>query len=75
MLMQDCWAEDPGARLTVDEVIARLDVAKPVDRRPVESGDMISPISFRNSVGGRLGPSEIGELEALISAGAAVNAS
>lgn len=66
--------EDPGARPTVDEAITRLNVVRPADRRPVESRDVISPASFRNSVGGLFGPAQIRELEALIATRATVSA-
>lgn len=73
--MEDCWAEDPHIRPTADKAISRLDVIRPVDQRPAESQDTVSPISFRDSMGGRYGESDIRDLEALITNTAIVGTS
>ncbi|KAF9457681.1 kinase-like domain-containing protein [Collybia nuda] len=66
-LMLDCWAGDPNTRPTIGEAIDRLHVFRPVDQRPVESRDMVSPISFRNTLDSYFGTPKLQELEALIS--------
>jgi hypothetical protein len=67
-LMQQCWEEEPGTRPPVEEVIAQLDCVRREDHRPLEIKDVVSPASFRNSMGGHLGASGIRDIEALISA-------
>ncbi|KAF8055785.1 kinase-like domain-containing protein [Lyophyllum atratum] len=49
-LMDDCWNGDSTKRPTVQNVLARLEPMLPRDRRPADSGEMLTPAQFRETM-------------------------
>ncbi|KAG6809011.1 hypothetical protein H0H92_001984 [Tricholoma furcatifolium] len=66
-MMQGCWKFKPSERLTMDEVILKLDVVKPIDTRPPMEWDEDVSMCFRHAQSKNLLPSFWTQLDELLS--------